>query len=200
VIVLDSPWNKATCDWLMKRPEVCDGRIRPIWVIGQTEIEQAMGDSAGAMVFVLPLLGDNMVRHWLRSIGLTKLDDGETRNAILGATGGLATRFAAMRPLLAELGEGKSVDRGKRIAEWSRDQPISHEDLGMEQGAIEVFREVGHLLDDPEALETGLDRRMLIDLIPSADTFLTSFAEMDLVEVFSDGRCRLTHLGRLLVR
>lgn len=129
---------------------------------------------------------------------MAKLDDRKTRGAILASSGGVPARLVALRPLLDELGSENPERRVERLGEWARKHTLAAESLALDPGVIEVFREVVQLVDDPDAPELKTEWRTVVELVPRAEQCLPSLAESGLVELFSDGRLRLTYLGKLI--
>lgn len=197
IVVLEGPWNQTTHEWLVQREEVRKGRVRPIWVLEPADLQLPRSSGAELRLFQCAPLGETMVRHWLRRLGFAKLDERNTVRAVLDASAGAPARLAQIRPMLAELVGDTPALRAERLVAWSRANSLPAEQLGLGQAAAATFREIVQIVDGPDQPDPKSERKTILELVPSAVAELDCFVERSLVEELSDGRMRLTRLGRL---
>jgi hypothetical protein len=140
-----------------------------------------------------------MVRHWLRRLGFAKLDERAIVRGILDASAGSPVRLAQIRPLLADLMSVAPAIRPERLAKWPDLHALSPVQLGLELDSEATFYQVAQIVDGPDQFDPQSDRKTILALVPSAVTEIDRFVRFGLIEELSDGRMRLTRLGRLAV-
>lgn len=121
VLLICGEWDAGIGEYLASHSRVKDGILRPIWLLPARWLVQANRlrevPSYVAMVCAQPWT-TAMLRHWMESHGLTKLDQPALRDAILAATGGLPGLLRVMLPWLQQQTATASTDVEDAIRQW----------------------------------------------------------------------------------
>ncbi len=105
VLLIEGEWDAKAAQFLADHPRVKDGIFRPIWLLPPVWLVQARRNrelpSYVSLQCAQPWTAA-MLRHWLDTQGLTRLDQPALRAALLEVTGGLPARLRAILPVLQE--------------------------------------------------------------------------------------------------
>jgi AAA domain len=103
ILLIRGEWDAKVVEVLAGNARVRQGSLRPIWLLPASWLVLRLraGDLPEAMNVVCARPWSlSMLRHWLDSHGLTRLDQPQLRDAILEATGGLPALLRAILPHL----------------------------------------------------------------------------------------------------
>lgn len=105
VLLICGDWDPKVAQFLADNARVRQGGLRPVWVLPPEWLVQAhrRQDLPGFLHVVCARpWSQAMLRHWLDSHGLTRLDQLKVREAILAVTGGLPALLRAILPHLQQ--------------------------------------------------------------------------------------------------
>lgn len=193
VLVFKRDWEPELADQILRRCQRTGETQAVVWLVPPPGAAAARAQ--GFDVRTARPIGELMLRHWLRGHGLSRLDEPDTRRAILAATGGLPLRLGALRSGLADL-SGRATDvRLARLEAWRRSTPLRPALILPEAGRAIV-------LDALDSLRTSADedetREELLASFPELQAWLPLIEDLGLAERRADERIGLTHLGRLV--
>lgn len=202
VLLIRGNWDPKVAEVLADNARVRQGGLRPVWSLPpewlvQAHRRQELPDFLH-VVCARPW-SQAMLRHWLDSHGLTRLDQSKVREAILAVTGGLPALLRAILPNLQQQTTPSPEALTAAIGAWTvptgRDAPrVDLASFGFNPAEVQRLRELAmEMLTSPGEMlvAASLTEPWQAALIPPAEALGLLYRRQD--------RFGLSPMGRLLM-
>ena len=202
-LLIHGDWDAKVAQVLADNARVRQGMLRPIWVLPPEWLVQAhrRQDVPGFLHVVCARpWSQAMLRHWLDSHGLTRLDQPKVRETILAVTGGLPALLRAILPHLQQQTTPSPEALTAAIGGWQA--PTGREALrvdlasfGFNPAEVQRLRDLAmEMLTSPgeTLVAASLTEAWQEVLIPPAEALGLLYRRQD--------RFGLSPMGRLLMK
>lgn len=201
-MLIRGDWDPKVAQVLADNARVRQGVLRPVWVLPPEWLVQGhrRHDLPDFMHVVCARpWSQGMLRHWLDSHGLTRLDQPKVREAILAVTGGLPALLRAILPHLQQQTTPSPEALTAAIGAWAppigRDAPrVDLASFGFTSAEVQRLREMAmEMLTSPSEMlvAASLTEPGHAALIPPAEALGLLYRRQD--------RLGLSPMGRLLM-